>query len=197
MKQRLEANALDQLFRTARTFPSWRNRPVSDDQIQDLYDLLKWGPTSMNCLPGRFLFLRSPAAKARLEPFLMAGNVAKVKEAPVTVIVAHDARFYEHLPELWPQSPDARDRFASNPALSESTAFRNSTLQGAYLILAARALGLDVGPMSGFDNAKVDAEFFPDGRFQSNFLANIGYGEEARLYPRGPRLAFDKAVTLL
>jgi nitroreductase len=197
MKQPLDTDALDQIFRTARTFSNWQDRQVTDEQIRGLYHLLKWGPTSMNCLPGRFVFLRTPAAKVRLEPSLMAGNVAKVREAPVTVIVAHDAHFYERLPELWPQAPDARGMFASNPALCESTALRNGTLQGAYLILAARALGLDVGPMSGFDNAKVDAEFFPDGRFRSNFLANIGYGEAAGLHPRGPRLAFEEVVTLL
>jgi 3-hydroxypropanoate dehydrogenase len=197
MKQPLDANALDQLFRTARTFPRWQARPVTDAQIQDLYDLLKWGPTSMNCLPGRFVFLCTPEAKARLVPALMEGNVGKVKEAPVTVIIAQDTRFYEHLPELWPHSPDARDRFAANSALAGSTAFRNGTLQGAYLILAARALGLDVGPMSGFDNAKVDAEFFPDGRFRSNFLANIGYGDESGLHTRGPRLTFEQSAELL
>ena len=197
MKQPLNSNALDQLFRTARTFPSWRERPVTDEQIHEFYDLLKWGPTSMNCLPGRFVLLRTPEAKARLEPSLMAGNVDKVRQAPVTVIVAHDTRFYEHLSELWPHSPNAQDMFTSNSVLAESTAFRNGTLQGAYLILAARALGLDVGPMSGFDNAKVDAEFFPDGRFRSNFLANIGYGEESGLHARGPRLTFEEAVELL
>jgi 3-hydroxypropanoate dehydrogenase len=197
MKQPLNSNALDQLFRTARTYPSWQDRPVTDEQIQELYSLLKWGPTSMNCLPGRFVFLRTPEAKARLEPSLMAGNVDKVRQAPVTVIVAQDTRFYEHLPQLWPHSPNAREMFASNSVLAESTAFRNGALQGAYLILAARALGLDVGPMSGFDNAKVDAEFFPDGRFQSNFLANIGYGEESGLHARGPRLTFEEAVELL
>jgi len=197
MKQPLDAKALDQLFRTARTFSSWQKKPVTDEQIQDLYDLMKWGPTSMNCLPGRFLFLRTPEAKARLMPFLAAGNVGKVEEAPATVIVAQDTRFYEHLPELWPHSPDARDMFASNSPLAESTAFRNGTLQGAYLILAARALGLDVGPMSGFDNAKVDAEFFSDGRFRSNFLINLGYGDESGLHGRGPRLTFDEATELL
>jgi len=197
MKQQLDASVLDQLFRSARTFPSWQTQPVTDQQIKDLYDLLKWGPTSMNCLPARFVFLRTAAAKARLVPALMEGNVAKVEEAPVTVIVAHDTRFYEHLPELWPHSSDARDMLASNSALAGSTAFRNGTLQGAYLILAARALGLDVGPMSGFDNAKVDAEFFPDGRFQSNFLANVGYGDESGLHARGPRLEFEQAAEIL
>jgi len=197
MKRPLDASALEQLFRTARTFHDWQERQVTDEQIQGLYELLKFGPTSMNCLPARFVFLRTPEAKARLEPSLMAGNVAHARKAPVTVIVAYDARFYEHLPLLWPHSRDAPDMFASNETLAKSTAFRNGTLQGAYLILAARALGLDVGPMSGFDNAKVDEEFFRDGRFRSNFLANIGYGDERGLHPRGPRLEFDEAVTLL
>lgn len=197
MKQPLQDTALDQLFRTARTYPRWQDRAVSDELLQDLYDLAKYGPTSMNCLPGRFVFLCTPLAKARLEPALMAGNVEKVRTAPVTVIVAYDTRFYEHLPELWPHSPGARGMFAGNPALAEVTAFRNGTLQGAYLILAARALGLDVGPMSGFDNATLDAEFFPDGQFKSNFLANLGYGDDAGLHPRSPRLPFARAVTLL
>jgi 3-hydroxypropanoate dehydrogenase len=197
MKQLLDANALDQLFRTARTYPSWQDRPVTDEKIQGLFDLAKLGPTSMNCLPGRFVFLRTPEAKARLESSLMAGNVDKVRQAPVTVIVAHDTSFYEHLPELWPHSPNAQDIFASDSVLAESTAFRNGTLQEAFLILAARAAGLDVGPMSGFDNTKVDAEFFPDGQFRSNFLANIGYGDESGLHPRGSRLTFAQAVELL
>lgn len=197
MKRPLDDRTLDQLFRTARTYPTWQDRPVTDAQLRELYELLKWGPTSMNCLPGRFVFLRTPAAKARLEPALMAGNVGKVQAAPVTVILAQDSRFFEHLPALWPHSRDAGEMFASNAALAEATAFRNATLQGAYLILAARALGLDVGPMSGFDNAKVDAEFFPDGRFRSNFLANLGYGDGRGLHPRGLRLAFEEAALLL
>jgi len=197
MKTPLDPRALDQLFRAARTFPTWQDRPVTDSRLRELHELLKWGPTSMNCLPARFVFLRTQAAKARLEPALMAGNVAKVQAAPVTVIVAHDTRFFEHLPVLWPHSRDARDMFAADPALAETTAFRNATLQGAYLILAARALGLDVGPMSGFDNTKVDAEFFPDGGFRSNFLANLGYGDERGLHPRGPRLAFEEVALLL
>jgi 3-hydroxypropanoate dehydrogenase len=151
----------------------------------------------MNCLPGRWLFLRTREAKERLVPALMPGNVDKVRQAPVTVIVAYDSRFFEHLPQLWPQTSEARDLFANDPELAEITAFRNSTLQGAYLILAARALGLDVGPMSGFDNQKVNAGFFPDGRFRSNFLANLGYGEDRGLYPRGPRLAFEQPVAVL
>ena len=190
----LDDRALDQLFRAARTHGAWTDVPVSDAQLRDLYDLLRLGPTSMNTSPGRFVFVRSPAAKERLIPALMAGNVEKVLKAPVTVILAQDMRFHEHLPTLWPHSPGAAGMFESNPSLTEQTAFRNASLQGAYLILAARALGLDVGPMSGFDNAKVDAEFFPDGRWRSNFLANLGYGDATALFPRGPRLPFETAA---
>lgn len=197
MRDTLDDRALDQLFREARTYPSWSDRPVSDDQLRALYDLGKWGPTSMNCQPVRLLFLKSPEAKARLRPALMAGNVAKVEAAPVTVIVAHDLDFHGHLPQLFPHLTGAREMFAGDPQLAAETAFRNGSLQGAYLILAARALGLDVGPMSGFDNAAVDREFFPEGRVRSNFLANIGHGDDAGLYPRGPRLPFDAAATVL
>jgi len=197
MNEPLEQSALDQLFVEARTHSKWQPRNVSNDQLRALFDLLKWGPTSMNCLPARFVFLRTQAAKERLVPALMAGNVDKVRTAPVTVIVAHDTRFYDHLPTLWPHSSDARNMFADNPELARATAFRNGTLQGAYLILAARASGLDVGPMSGFDNAKVDAEFFPDGRYGSNFIAAIGYGNPEGLHARGPRLTFDQAAELL
>lgn len=197
MTRPLDDLALDQLFRAARSYPTWQDRPVSDDQLRTLYDLLKWGPTSMNCLPARFVFLRTEEAKARLVPALMAGNVAKVQAAPVTVIVAYDGRFFDEMPRLWPHDADAATLFSGNAPLAQTTAFRNATLQGAYLILAARALGLDVGPMSGFDSAKVDAEFFPDGRLRSNFLANLGYGDDLGLFPRGPRLDFEEAVTLL
>jgi 3-hydroxypropanoate dehydrogenase len=197
MNEPLDDRALDQLFREARTYPAWTDRPLTDDQLRALYDLTRWGPTSMNCLPARLVFLKSPEAKARLRPALMAGNVAKVEAAPVTVIVGHDLAFHERLPELFPPMPGAREMFAGDPELAAETAFRNGTLQGAYLILAARALGLDVGPMSGFDNAAVDREFFPDGRVRSNFLANIGYGDAAGLYPRGPRLPFEEAAEVL
>jgi len=197
MHQPLDAQALDQIFRSARTYPRWQDRPVSAEQLRELYDLVKFGPTSMNCLPARFVFLTTASAKERLVPALMEGNVAKVREAPVTAIVAHDTRFHELLSELWPPNPNAAAMFTSNPPLAEVTAFRNSTLQGGYLILAARALGLDVGPMSGFDNARVDAEFFPDGRHRSNFLITLGYGEPSALFPRGPRLACERAVTVL
>ena len=197
MHQPLDAQALDQLFRHARTYPRWQDRPVTEAQLRELYELTSLGPTGMNCQPGRFVFLRTREAKERLVPALMEGNIEKVRAAPVTVIVAQDTRFYDLMPDVWPQSPEAGAMFSSNPGLAEVTAARNSTLQGAYLILAARALGLDTGPMSGFDNARVDAEFFPDGRYRSNFLVNLGYGDASGLYPRGPRLPFERSVSLL
>lgn len=192
----LDRAALDQAFTAARTVNAFRPEPVSDATLRELYDLLKWGPTSVNCQPGRYVFLRTPEARKRLEPTLSPTNAAKTMAAPVVAIVAHDTRFYDHLPEQFP-AWDARALFADNPALAATTAFRNGTLQGAYLIVAARLLGLDCGPMSGFDAARVDAEFFPDGRFKANFLVNLGYGDPAGNYPRGPRLPFEAAVTLL
>jgi 3-hydroxypropanoate dehydrogenase len=197
MHQPLDAQALDQLFRNARTYPRWQDRPVTEGQLREIYELCSLGPTSMNCQPGRYVFLTTSEAKERLVPALMEGNVAKVREAPVTVIVAQDTRFHDRMYEVWPHNPDAGAMFASNPRLADMTASRNSTLQGAYLILAARALGLDTGPMSGFDNALVDAEFFPDGRYRSNFLVSLGYGEPSALHPRGPRLSFEQVASLL
>ena len=196
MSNRLSHNTLERLFLQARSHAAWQDKPVSDDQLHELYDLAKWGPTSMNCLPMRLAFLKSPAAKARLKPMLAEGNVDKVLAAPVTVIVACDTQFYEQLPALFPYIDTARAMYADNTTLSEQTAFRNSSLQGAYLILAARSLGLDVGPMSGFDNTQVDQEFFPDGRYKSNFLLNIGYGNHAALHPRGPRFEFDEVCAI-
>lgn len=196
MKNRLDDHALDQLFRSARTYPTWDTREVPKTMLRELYELAIMGPTSMNCLPARFVFITTPEGKARLMPAIAEGNLSKVEEAPVTVILAHDTRFHEHMPELWPHMPDAGRMFEDNSELAETTAFRNGTLQGAYLILAARALGLDVGPMSGFDNARLDRAFFPDGRFKSNFLMNIGFGDDRGLYQRGPRLVFEQAVTL-
>jgi 3-hydroxypropanoate dehydrogenase len=196
MKNRLDDHALDQLFRSARTYPTWDTREVPETMLRELYELAITGPTSMNCLPARFVFVHTPEGKAKLMPAIAGGNLSKVEEAPVTVILAHDTRFHEHMPELWPHMPDAGRMFEENSELAETTAFRNGTLQGAYLILAARALGLDVGPMSGFDNARLDSIFFPDGRFKSNFLMNIGFGDDRGLYPRGPRLAFEQAVRL-
>ena len=196
MKNRLDDHALDQLFRSARTFPTWDTREVPETMLRELYELAIMGPTSMNCLPARFVFITTPEGKARLMPAVAEGNLSKVDEAPVTVILAHDTRFHEHMPELWPHMPDAGRMFEENTELAGTTAFRNGTLQGAYLILAARALGLDVGPMSGFDNDKLDTIFFPDGRFKSNFLMNVGFGDDRGLYQRGPRFAFEQAVTL-
>ena len=206
----LDAPAFDQLFREARTYSAWLDKPVTDDQLRELYDLMKWAPTSANSNPARFLFLRSKEAKERLKPALASGNVDKTMRAPVTVIVAFDLKFYEKMPRLFPHNPRMRELFANAPDLVETTARRNSSLQGAYLILAARALGLDCGPMSGFDNAKLDEiffnagqcegcdqEFFPQGHVKSNFLINLGYGDPASLHPRGPRLAFEEACTLL
>jgi len=192
----LSETALDVIFRNARTHNAWLDRPVDDDTLRALYDLLKWGPTSANASPARFVFLRSRQAKERLRPALSPGNVDKTMAAPVTVIVGHDLRFYEHLPRLFPHA-DARSWFAGNDELIRTTAFRNGSLQGAYLIVAARALGLDCGPMSGFDNARVDAEFFPDGTVKSNFLCNLGYGDPAKLFPRSPRLSFEEACQVL
>ncbi len=196
MAHSLDEAALGQLFREARTHNGWQPRPVSEETLRKLYDLLKMGPTSANCLPARFLFVQSPEAKARLKPCLAPNNMEKTMAAPVTVVVAYDTEFYENLPRLFPHT-DARAWFAGNPELIQSTAFRNGTLQGAYLILAARALGLDCGPMSGFDSAKVDAAFFPDGKVKSNFLVNLGYGDSGKVRPRGPRLSFEEACRML
>jgi nitroreductase len=192
----LEPRALDQLFREARTFSKFQDRPVTDETLKALYDLAKWGPTAVNANPLRLVFLRTPEAKRRLEPALAPANAQKTLAAPVTAIVAHDLRFYDRLPELFPHW-DARSLYADNTALAQETAFRNGSLQGAYVLLAARALGLDAGPMSGFDNTLVDREFFADSHWRSNFLVNLGYGDRSTLFPRGPRVAFDDAATIL
>jgi 3-hydroxypropanoate dehydrogenase len=193
----IDAAGLDLLFREARTHNKWYEDAVSDETLHELYDLLKQGPTSANCSPARFLFLRTKEAKERLAPALSSGNLAKTMAAPVTVIVAYDPKFYERLPYLFPHNPDATSWFTSNESLAATTAFRNGTLQGAYLILAARALGLDTGGMSGFDNAKVDAEFLADRGWRSNFLVNLGKGDPSGVFNRSPRLAFDDACELL
>jgi 3-hydroxypropanoate dehydrogenase len=184
---------LAQLFDDARTFSYWLDRPVEDGLIEAAFARAMLGPTSGNCLPMRLVLVKSRAAKARLLACVSSGNAPKVTAAPVTAIVAYDRAFYEHLPRLYPHA-DARAWFTANEALAAETAFRNSSLQGAYFIVALRAEGLDCGPMSGFDNAKVDAEFFPDGRWRSNFLVNIGYGDRTRLHPRLPRLSFAEAA---
>ena len=187
--------ALDTLFRTARTFNQFLDRPVADATLHEIFDLMKWGPTTANSCPARFVFVRSPEAKARLKPAIAAGNAEKTMAAPVTVVVAYDLEFYEKLPRLFPHT-DARAWFAGTPEAITSAAFRNGSIQGGYFILAARAMGLDCGPMSGFDNAKLDATFFPDGKWKSNFLINLGYGDKATVYPRNPRLAFDEACRI-
>ena len=196
MSDRIDDRALDRLFRAARTHNCWREAPVPDEVLQEAYELARMGPTSGNASPMRIVFVRSPEAKARLRPALSAGNLAKTMAAPVTAIIAYDARFDELLPRLFPHE-DARRWYAGQPEKLADAGFRNGSLQGAYFILAARALGLDCGPMSGFDNARVDAEFFPDGRLRSNFLVNLGHGDGQRLRPRGPRLAFHEACTIL
>ena len=211
MDHAIDDAALDQLFREARTFTTWQQRPVGDQTLRELYDLLKWAPTSANASPARFAFLRTKEAKERLRPALAPGNVEKTMTAPVTVIIAYDLRFYEQLPALFPQSPGMKQLFESNAQLVEVTAKRNSSLQGAYLILAARALGLDCGPMSGFDNAKVDEEFFaagkpcfgcdqeffPEGHVKSNFLCNLGYGDPSALFPRPSASAVQRGLFAL
>ncbi|NTV69507.1 MAG: malonic semialdehyde reductase [Azonexaceae bacterium] len=196
MKPALEQQALDQLFFEAHTYNRFSDEQVSDETIHTLYDLLKWGPTSMNTQPARYVFVRSPAAREKLLPALIAGNVEKTRKSPLTVIVATDSVFYEHLAAQF-KAYDATPLFAGNTALAESTAFRNGTLQGAYLMLAARALGLDCGPMSGFDAAAVNAEFFPDGRWKANFIVNLGYGADNGFHPRGPRLPFEDVACII
>ena len=197
MKNPLPEEALGQIFLEARTYNGWLDKPVTDEQLRQLYDLMKWGPTSANGSPGRFVFVRSQEAKERLRPALSSGNVDKTMAAPVTVIVAYDLLFYDKLPELFPHKPTMRNLYVSNSKLAEETARRNSSLQGAYLIIAARALGFDCGPMSGFDNAKLDEEFFPGGAVRSNFLCNLGYGDPSSFSTRLPRLEFDEACTVL
>jgi 3-hydroxypropanoate dehydrogenase len=192
----LDNHSLDIIFRAARTHNEWLDKPVSDELLVQIYDLMKWAPTSANSSPARIVFVRSAAAKQRLLPALSSGNVDKTRAAPITAIIAYDIEFHEKLPKLFPQA-DARSWFAGNQPLIDITAFRNGTLQGAYLILAARALGLDAGPMSGFDNTKVDKEFFPDGKVKSNFLINLGYGDHAKVFPRNPRLPFAEAAQIL
>ncbi len=196
MPHSLDSAALDQLFDTARTPHAWQPREVPDALLQSIVEHMKWGPTSANCSPARIVFVKSPEAKARLKPHLSPGNVDKTIAAPATAIVAYDLNFYEHLPRLFP-AQDAKVWFAGNKALADTTAFRNGSLQGGYFILAARALGLDCGPMGGFNNAGVDSEFFAGTEIKSNFLCNLGYGDPAGLYPRGPRFSFDEMARIV
>jgi 3-hydroxypropanoate dehydrogenase len=192
----IDTAALHQLFLDARTHNGWRDEPVTDAELEHLFDLLKMGPTSANCSPARFLFLRAPEAKARLLPCMAPGNVEKTRTAPVTAIIGYDLEFYDKLPQLFPHT-DARSWFAGKPDLIASAAFRNGSLQGGYLILAARAIGLDCGPMSGFDNARVDAEFWAGTAVRTNFICNLGHGDPSKLMPRSPRFRFDEACRIL
>lgn len=196
ISEKVSARALDIVFREARTYSAWQDRPVSDALLAEIYDLAKMGPTSANCCPMRVVFVRSKEAKEKLRPCLDAGNVEKTMAAPVTAIIAYDMEFYEKLPKLFPHT-DARSWFAGKPQKVYDTAFRNGTLQGAYFIIAARACGLDCGPMSGFDNAKLDAAFFNGTPIKSNFLCNLAYGDPSTLHPRSPRLTFDEACKIV
>ena len=194
----LDAAGLDLLFREARTPEEWCDRPVSDQMLHELYELVKLGPTSSNCSPARILFLRTAEAKARLKPAINPANVEKTMLAPVTAIIGYDVRYHVWMPTLFPeQAEKARERYAGRPGYAEATAFRNSSVQGGYFILAARSLGLDCMPISGFDNAKVDEAFFRDPEVKSNFICNLGYGDRSGLSPRKPRLAFEQACQLL
>jgi len=192
----LNQTAFDQLFFMAHTLNAWQDRAVPDELLHRLYDCLRMAPTSMNCSPARIVFVKTRAAKEKLDPAMMEGNRVKTMAAPVTAIIGYDTRFFEQLPKLFPPNPNARAMFEGDAALAEITAFRNGTLQGAYFILAARALGLDCGPMSGFDNAKVDELFFAGTNVKSNFMCNLGYGEPKSIYPRSPRLEFGEACRI-
>ena len=196
---KLSPEHMDLIFRNARTQNGWQPKSVGDEQLRELYDLMKWAPTTMNTGPTRILFLRSREAKERLKPALSPGNVDKTMAAPVTAIIAYDTRFYELLPQLFPHNQNARGIFAGEEkkAHAETTAFRNGSMQGGYFIIAARSIGLDCGPMSGFNNAMVDAEFFGGSGIKSNFLCNLGYGDPSKVMPRNLRLAFDEACKLL
>ena len=185
-----------EIFEEARTNTVWLTRPVPDELLRRVYEVAKMGPTSANCCPMRVVFVTSPEGKERLKPCLNEGNVEKTMKAPATAVVAYDTLFYDLLPKLFP-ARDMRTGFANNAELAQDTAFRNGSLQGAYLIIAARALGLDCGPMSGFDNARVDADFFADGRWKSNFLCNLGYGDHTKVHPRNPRPSFEEACRIL
>ena len=186
----------DPLFLQAHTNNAWQDKPVADELLHRLYDSMRMAPTSMNCSPARIVFVKSKTAKEKLNPSLMEGNRAKTMAAPVTAIIGYDTRFFENMPKLFPNNPNARGMFESNSALSDITAFRNGTLQGGYFILAARALGLDCGPMSGFDNAAVDQLFFAGTSVKSNFLCNLGYGDVKGVYPRNPRFDFDEVCSI-
>lgn len=194
----LDAKSLDILFRTARSQNGFLPDPVTDDQLRAIYDILQWAPTTMNTQPMRIVFVRTPEGKEKLRPALSPGNLDKTMAAPCTAILAWDTKFFDNIPKLFPHRPEARELFAAagKEQHAHVSAFRNSSMQGGYFILAARAVGLDCGPMSGFDNAKLDAAFFPDGRFKSNFICNLGKGDPSKVMQRLPRLAFDEACSL-
>jgi 3-hydroxypropanoate dehydrogenase len=196
MSKPLDAAALDQLFRTARTYNGYLDKPVSSEQMDAIWELMKFGPTSANCLPARLIWCVSSEAKEKLAGLALPANGDKIRKAPVTVIIGMDLEFYEHLPELFPHA-DARSWFAGAPALAEATAFRNSSLQGAYFMLAARALGLDTGPMSGFNNDAVDEAFFAGTNVRSNFISTLGYGDPSSIFGRSPRPAFERFNTVV
>jgi len=193
MSNKLDDFALDRLFRTARTRNGWTDRPVTEQQLRELYDLMKFGPTSSNCCPARFVWVRSAEGKGKLAVLAAAGNAPKILAASVTVIVGYDLNFAEQMPKLFPARGEQMKGYFSDPLVAQTTAFRNSSLQGAYLIIAARALGLDCGPMSGFNNDAVDSEFFANTRIKSNFICSIGYGSDQSLFPRNPRLTFEES----
>ena len=195
----IDETALDVLFRAARTQNGFVDKPVTDDQLRQIYELAKWGPTTQNSQPMRVVFVRSKEAKDKLAPALSPGNLEKTMKAPATAIIAYDTLFYEHLPRTFPNNPAAKNNYEGEQKkpVVEKTALRNSSLQGAYFILAARAVGLDCGPMSGFNNTKVDEAFFADGRFKSNFLINLGYGDPSKVFPRNPRFGFDEACKIV
>lgn len=193
MSNKLDDLALDRLFRTARTRNAWTDRPITEQQLRELYDLLKFGPTSANCCPARFVWVRSAEGKGKLAALAAPGNATKILVAPVTVIVGYDLDFAEQMPRLVPARGKEMQGYFSDPLVAQTTAFRNSSLQGAYLIIAARSLGLDCGPMSGFTNDAVDSEFFAGTRIKSNFICSVGYGSDENLFPRNPRLTFEES----
>tara|TARA_B100000029_G_scaffold202641_1_gene200900 strand:- start:733 stop:1317 length:585 start_codon:yes stop_codon:yes gene_type:complete len=192
-----DLNKIKDLFITGRTHNDWIEKDVPDSLLHELYNLMKWGPTSANCSPARITFIKSQEAKNRLVKYLIESNIEKTISAPVTAIIAYDTKFYEFIPKLFPHNPEAKEWFSGSEEFAEVTAFRNSSLQGAYFILAARTLGLDCGPMSGFDNVGIDNEFFSESDFKSNFICNIGYGDHNKLFDRSPRFDFDEVCKIL
>ena len=187
----------EDIFINGRSHNDWLPKEVPDNLLHELYDVMKWGPTSANCSPARIIFIKTSEAKQRLIKYVIESNVEKTLSAPVTAIIAYDKKFYDHIPKLFPHNPDAKDWFSGSEEFAEKTAFRNSSLQGAYFIIAARLLGLDCGPMSGFDNEGLDKEFFSETSFKSNFICNIGYGDESKLFKRSPRFDFDQICKIL